>query len=72
MKKIIEIDGMNCSSCAEKIENALYGLPEVEEVKVSLDNKNVEVDFSSNVNNELLSNLIECAGHFSVKNIKEI
>ncbi|RRD39298.1 heavy-metal-associated domain-containing protein [Leptotrichia sp. OH3620_COT-345] len=72
MKKIIEIEGIHCFNCAEKIENALYGLPEVEEVKVDYNGKNAEVLLSSNIDDELLSNLIQTAGHFSVKNIKEI
>lgn len=72
MKKIINIDGMNCGHCVEKIENALYGLPQVEDVNVSLENKKAEVLFNSNVNNELLKNLIDNAGHFSVTNIEEI
>lgn len=46
MKKIIEIDGMNCSNCIGKVENLLYGLPQVEDVKVNLEAKNAEVIFS--------------------------
>ena len=45
MKKIINIDGMNCTHCIEKIQNALYGLPQVDDVNVSLDEKKAEVVF---------------------------
>lgn len=71
IKKIIEIEGMSCSHCAEKVENALYGIPETEKVKINLDNKNAEVDFSSDVNDKTISDIIKFAG-YSVKNIKNI
>lgn len=72
MKKIINIDGMNCGHCVEKIETALYGLPQIEDVSVSLENKNAEVVFNSNVDNELLKSLIDSAGHFEVTGIEEM
>lgn len=70
MKKIINIEGMNCSHCIEKIENALLALPQVDEVAVSLENKNAEVTFVSDVDNDLLKDLIDNAGHFNVTEIK--
>lgn len=72
MKKIIEIEGMSCSHCAQKVENALYGLPETEEeVNINLENKSAEVDFSSDIDDKLISDLIKSAG-YSVTNIKNI
>ena len=71
MKKIIEIEGMNCSHCTQKVENALYGLPETEEVNINLENKCSEVDFSSDVDDKLISDLIKSIGYF-VTNIKNI
>ena len=71
MKKIINIDGMNCTHCIEKIQNALYGLPQVDDVNVSLDEKKAEVVFNSDVNDELIKNLIDTAGHFNVTEIKK-
>ena len=62
MKKIIEIEGMNCSHCTQKVENALYGLPETEEVNINLENKCSEVDFSSDVDDKLISDLIKSVG----------
>ena len=53
------------------MENALYGIPETEKVKINLDNKNAEVDFSSDVNDKTISDIIKFAG-YSVKNIKSI
>ena len=71
MKKIIEIEGMSCSHCAQKVENALYGLPETEEVNINLENKSAEVDFSSDIDDKLISDLIKSVG-YSVTNIKNI
>ncbi|BBM35361.1 heavy-metal-associated domain-containing protein [Pseudoleptotrichia goodfellowii] len=71
MKKIIEIEGMNCSHCTQKVENALYGLPETEEVNINLENKCSEVDFSSDVDDKLISDLIKSIGYL-VTNIKNI
>ena len=62
MKKIVGIEGMSCSHCAKKVEDALYGLPEIEDVKVNLDNKNAEIEFSSEVDDKIISNLIKSVG----------
>ncbi len=72
MKKIIEIDGMNCSNCIGKVEGLLYGLPQVDDVKVNLEAKNAEVVFNAEVDNDLLKNLIDNGGHYTVTNIKEV
>ena len=62
MKKIVGIEGMSCSPCAKKVEDALYGLPETEDVKVNLDNKNAEIEFSSEVDDKIISDLIKSVG----------
>ena len=62
MKKIVGIEGMSCSHCAKKVEDALYGLPETEEVNINLENKCSEVDFSSEVDDKIISDLIKSVG----------
>ena len=62
MKKIVGIEGMNCSHCAKKVEDALYGFPETEDVKVNLNNKNAEIEFSSEVDDRIISDLIKSVG----------
>jgi len=69
MKKIVGIEGMSCSHCAKKVEDAFYGLPETEDVKVNLDDKNAEVEFSSEVDDKIISDLINSAG-FTVTTIE--
>ena len=36
MKKIVGIEGMSCSHCAKKVEDAFYGLPETEDIKIEI------------------------------------
>ncbi|MFN8671896.1 MAG: heavy metal-associated domain-containing protein [Candidatus Sericytochromatia bacterium] len=47
-KIIINIDGMHCSSCATKVENALKEVTNVNKVIVSIENKNAEIEYLSN------------------------
>lgn len=72
MKKIINITGMNCSHCVEKIKNTLYGLPQIDDVNISLEENKAEVVFNSDVKNELIKNLIDSSGNFNVTDINEI
>lgn len=62
MKKIINITGMNCTHCVEKIKNTLYGLPQIDDVNVDLEENRAEVVFNSDVNNELIKSLIDSSG----------
>lgn len=63
MKKIVGIEGMSCSHCAKKVEDAFYGLPETEDIKINLEDKNAEIEFSSNVDDKIISDLIKSAGY---------
>ena len=69
MKKIVGIEGMSCSHCAKKVEDAFYGLPETEDIKINLEDKNAEIEFSSNVDDKIISDLIKSAG-YTVTNIE--
>ncbi len=44
----INVDGMSCGHCVETIENAVMKMEGVSQVQVSLENKNVSVDFDEN------------------------
>jgi copper chaperone len=46
--KQINVDGMSCGHCVETIENAVGQMVGVSQVQVSLENKNVSVDFDEN------------------------
>jgi copper chaperone len=44
----INVDGMSCGHCVETIEKALGKMGGVNQVRVSLENKKVSVDFDEN------------------------
>ena len=72
IKKLIEIEGMHCEHCKKKVEDTLYSIPEVEEATVNLDKKNAKITLNEEVDDILIANLINNAGHYKVKNITEI
>ena len=72
IKKLVEIEGMHCESCAKKVENVLYGLPEVESVEVNLSDKNAKVTLNVEVDDLLIADVINSAGHYKVKDVTEI
>ena len=46
MKKIIlGIEGMHCEGCVNRLTKVLKGLDGVEDAKVSLQNKNAEIEY---------------------------
>ena len=49
MKKIINITGMNCTHCVEKIKITLYGLPQIDDVNISLEENKAEVVFKEDL-----------------------
>lgn len=72
LKKLIEIEGMSCNNCIKKVEDALYGLPEVENVKVNLADKNAKVTLNEEVDDLLIADVVNAAGHYKVKDVTEI
>lgn len=49
MKHSYKITGMTCSSCEEKVKNALLSLPEITKANVNRDKGTAEVEMSSHV-----------------------
>lgn len=72
IKKLIEIEGLNCENCVKKVEDALYGLPEVENVEVNLSDKNAKVTLNEEVDDLLIADIVNAAGHYKVKDVTEI
>ena len=71
MEKIIQIDGMHCNSCAEKIEEALRG--KVYFVKASFSDEVVKVFFDQNkISLEEITSVIRNAGYSIRGDSKEI
>ena len=72
IKKLVEIEGMHCENCAKNVENVLYGLPEVESVEVNLSDKNAKIILNEEVDDLLIADVINSAGHYKVKDVTEI
>lgn len=69
MKKIIEIEGMNCQHCVAKATKALNGIEGVE-AKVDLKKKSAVVEFSKDIEDQAFINALEEVD-FKVVSIKE-
>lgn len=61
MRKIISIDGMHCEHCSAAVAEALRALPGVQNVQVSLPDKQAVLEAGSN-SDESLRNAIEDIG----------
>lgn len=68
MKKVL-IEGMQCNHCKMSVEKALKAIENVEEVEVSLENKEAIIKSEVEIDNEKIRKAIEEAG-FEVKEIK--
>ena len=69
MKKSIKINGICCSGCPSKIENALKRLTETEKVEINPAEGIVSLELSRDVDNELIENIITSSGHYTVTEI---
>ena len=61
--KVIKVNGMSCEHCSKKIEKALKGIKNVNDVKVDLINKNVKVVLKEDISNDILKSEIEDLGY---------
>ncbi len=62
-KTIIGVNGMTCNHCKMSVENALKRLDGVNSVEVSLENKNVTVEFdNSKIGLDALKEAIDDTG----------
>lgn len=61
--KVIFIDGMSCSHCQKRVEEALKKQREVKEIGVDLRNKKAEVVLSKDIDDRKLKEIIENLGY---------
>lgn len=66
MKKILQIEGMNCNHCVDKITRFVSECEGVSSVNVSLEKKTLEVEFEAPTTLQDIINAIEDSG-FEVK-----
>ena len=66
MKKVINIEGMQCNHCKMSVEKALSSIDGVKNVEVSLENKNALIESDIQIDDSIIKKAIEEAG-FEVK-----
>ena len=69
MKKTIFIEGMSCNHCKMRVENTLNELDGVTSASVQLDKKLAEVELSTDISNQVLTEAIDDIG-FDVTKIE--
>ena len=70
LTKTIYIEGMSCSHCQRKVEEALKKQREVKEVKVDLANKKAELILNRDLRDDDIKEIIEDLG-YEVRKIEE-
>lgn len=69
MRKIINIEGMHCEHCSNRVNKSLSSLDGVKKVKVDLKKKTAEIELTNEVSDQLIIETISDAG-FEVISIK--
>lgn len=67
--KTIIVNGMSCGHCSKRVEVALKSVNGVKSVKVSLEEKKVDIILKNDVDNNVLKNAVENVG-FEVVNVQ--
>ena len=62
-KLIVNVDGMSCNNCAKHVNKALSEIEGVKEVDVNLEDKQAEVSYEGNIEEETLKSAIDEAGY---------
>jgi copper chaperone len=63
-KAVVKIEGMSCNHCVQSVTGALKELPSVENIAVSLEEKQASFDFDPDkVTLELVKEAIEDQGY---------
>lgn len=70
MEKRIKIDGMKCSGCANRVNNALKEIKGIKKVNVNLEEKYADIVYKKDIDNETITNVIAELG-FKVTGIED-
>lgn len=63
MEKLMVVEGMSCGHCSARVEKALMDLEGVTKASVNLETKEVKIQLSSDISDDLLRDAIEDAGY---------
>jgi len=67
MKQEVKVEGMSCAGCANTVKQRFLGLPAVADVSVDLDNKQVTLESSERISDEVLKEALEGTSYSVVK-----
>lgn len=67
INKVIYVDGMKCSHCADKVKESLLKINNVNKVKVDLKNKSVKIYSKIDLDNSIITKCIEDIGFTIIK-----
>jgi Cu+-exporting ATPase len=67
MRKEIFIEGMTCNHCKMRVEKTLNGIDGVTSAQVILENQKAVVEFDKEVDEALITELIDDAGYTVVR-----
>ncbi|WP_418187244.1 heavy metal translocating P-type ATPase [Aliarcobacter lanthieri] len=67
MTKVLKVDGMSCGHCSGRVEKALNAIDGVDNVKVELSTKDVTINMSKDLDEQILVNAISEAGYEVIK-----
>lgn len=70
MKKQINIEGMSCEHCVKHVKESLKEINGVEEVTVSLQEKNAIVELKNDIADSELKNAVAEAGYDVISIVK--
>lgn len=70
MEKRILIEGMKCSGCANRVNNALKGIKGIKKVNVNLEEKYADIVYKKDIDNEIITSTITELG-FKVTGIED-
>ncbi len=65
--KTFTVDGMSCSHCSSKVENALLSVNNIKRVEINLDSKLVKIFYVGDVSDKLIENKIVETGFKFIK-----
>lgn len=68
IKQIINVDGMKCNNCANRIINELIKLPKVKKVTANLKRKTITIKSSEALDEKVIQKEIEKLGYTIITN----
>ena len=72
IETVINVEGMSCNHCANKVMDALKKIKIIKKVKVNLENKNVTILSKEELNLDEIAKIIEDLGYKYVKNVNKL